>query len=490
MFTLKIDPVVLQKLRMAYPTPPNCADKALEKYRVLLEGLIYKAMQRGRDAYDLKMNTYSIPVSVLSHKGPQLGSGQKRLHAWLKENQLSLIRNVETGTNLKGRVSRAKLTDLVTIESSANDLAKKLDTATTDSDIDTLLCGDTVENAAVFGRLYPDYFSLLTAKHRSDAFDFAPVDIKSLQAYIVWLNTQAQKYAPTKILAATEQALTILKVAKYTGGFLPQRKKKSDFGRTYYSGISVQNVDKTLRRAMLGNCWEYDIRAAVISWKLGFADEVAKMLYPGRAYKSVFWASDLYVTGRKEFMRDVRAETFGKDSGLDVDFQNSLIKKAVTAIGFGARVNGNGWREQNGEWVNPSIVSILTNKQERENFLACPIIQQFVAEQELLDKYLADGMAADLPKIYYGPLITANVKPSRSKAVAYFYQHQETVAMDIARAVLAKHGIQPIANIHDAFIVKHKLSLYVRDDIVFEMRQQMQNDYFFINGNKLEGFVL
>ncbi len=490
MFTLKINPLVLHKLRVAYPSPPNCAEKALEKYRVLLEGLIFKAMQRGRDAYDMKMNTYSIPLSVLSHEGPQLGSGQRRLHAWLRDNDLQLVRILEEGSNFTGLVSKVKLTELVTIDSNATGLAASLSAATTDADIDGLLCGDMADNAALFGKLYPDYFKFLTLQQRDAVFDVAPIDIKSLQAYIVWLNTRAKKFSPETIRSATEQAMTILSVAKYTDGYFPMRKKLSEFGRTYYAGLSVQNVDKTLRRAMLGDCWEYDIRSAVIAWKLGFAKELAQQRDPNKSYQRQFWASDLYVTGRKEFMRDVRAEAFGKDSEYTIEFQDSLIKQAVTAIGFGARAQSNGWRASNGEWANPSLVKILTNQRERDRFLACPIITQFIEEQQALDIYLESGMKNDLPEIYHGPLVTANVKPSRSKAVAFLYQHQETMAMDVARTVLAKHVIKPIANIHDAFIVKRKLSVDVHQEIIYEMQTQMQNPYFSIKSDRLEGFVL
>ena len=58
MITLEINPQVLKKLRMAFPKPANCADKALEKYRVLLEGLLIKAVQRGRSTYELRFDLY------------------------------------------------------------------------------------------------------------------------------------------------------------------------------------------------------------------------------------------------------------------------------------------------------------------------------------------------------------------------------------------------------------------------------------------------
>ena len=142
----------------------------------------------------------------------------------------------------------------------------------------------------------------------------------------------------------------------------------------------------------------------------------------------------------------------------------------------------------NGEWVNPSLVSLIQNPDERERFLSCPIVKQFIQEQAQLDKYLADGMKDGMPDIYFSPLVTPNVNPSKSRAVAYLYQHCETQAMDVARAVLAKYSIRPIANIHDAFIVRYKLSVDVQHEIIGEMQIQMQNPYFLIKGSRLEGF--
>ena len=488
MITLEINPQVLKKLRMAFPKPANCADKALEKYRVLLEGLLIKAVQRGRSTYELRFDLYSIPVSELTHKGPQLNAGKQRLHGWLKKNNLELVQAVEVGTNLSGLVSIVKLTELVVIKDNVNTIKQKLLVANTPTEIRAVLTGSTQENMKIFGSLFPDYFSYLSNQQRAKIFDTAPIDIESLQAYIVWLNTKATKFNAASVETQTRQTMQILAVAMYTNGFFPQRRKPSEFGRMYYAGVSVQNVDKTLRRAMLGNCWEYDVRAAVITWKLTFAEDLAKKLDPTKSYQQQFWASILYVTGRKEFMRDVRAETFGRDSGLAVDFQDSLIKQAVTAIGFGARANNNGWREANGEWVNPSLVTIIKNPDERERFLSCPIVQQFIREQAQLDKYLADGMKEERPDIYFSPLVTPNVNPSKSRAVAYLYQHSETLAMNVARRVLAKYGISPIANIHDAFIVRYKLSVDVQHEIIGEMQIQMQNPYFLIKGSRLQGF--
>ena len=68
------------------------------------------------------------------------------------------------------------------------------------------------------------------------------------------------------------------------------------------------------------------------------------------------------------------------------------------------------------------------------------------------------------------------------------YQRSETIVMDIARSVLAKHEITPMAGIHDAFVVRHRLALSVRDEVIYEMRSQTRNSYWAIKGTRLQGF--
>jgi hypothetical protein len=303
------------------------------------------------------------------------------------------------------------------------------------------------------------------------------------------LNTKSTMISPGQVRTYTEQALLILAVAKHTGGFYPQRRKPSPFGRTYYSGVSVQNVNKELRRAMLGNCWEYDIRSSVVTWKMTFAQELTNELYPLKECRKLFWASWLYLEDRADFMRDVRKDVFGKASALSIEFQEKLIKEAITAISFGARANVNGWREKNGSWSNTALGDIFKNPQQRSAFLASDLIQSFIKEQSLLDTYLADGMRVEMPDVYFGPLITRNIKPSKSKAVAYLYQNSETQIMNVAYAVLEKNGIKPIARIHDAFIVRHKISIDLRSEIIEKMKEISSNTHWKLKPSELKKFV-
>ena len=488
MLTINIDPVVLATLQQSYPTPRTAAAKALNKYKALLEDLLFRAILRGQTNYERLLNCYSIPVSVLVQKGPHIGYEKVRLHKWLSDNKLDLIETVEKGSNLTGRVSMIKLTELVSIHQATTQLQHALATVNTAQQLSSALCADTQRNSDVFSALYPDYFSYLGPAQRQQVFDIAPVDITSLEAYIAWLHKGATMIAPGRVRTYTEQAQVILSVARHTGGWFPQRKILSAFGRTYYSGLSVQNVNKQLRRAMLGNCCEYDIKSSIVTWKMTFAQELSDKLYPTKEWKKIFRSSLLYLEDRADFMRAIRREMFATSTTLSVDFQEKLIKEAVTAISFGARAKGVGWCSQGGSWTNPALVEIIKNGVQRAAFLNSHEIQQFMREQGMFDNYLADGMKQELPMLYYGPLITRNVMPSKGKAVAYLYQHAEAQIMKTAIDVLAQHGIKPIALIHDAFITRNKLSMYQRDAIRHGMRSSTQNNFWSIKQTKLEGY--
>jgi hypothetical protein len=219
-----------------------------------------------------------------------------------------------------------------------------------------------------------------------------------------------------------------------------------------------------------------------------FAQELSDKLYPTKEWKKVFRASLLYLEDRADFMRAIRREMFVTPTTLSVDFQEKLIKEAVTAISFGARAKGVGWCSQDGSWTNPALVDIIRNGIQRAAFLNSHEIQQFMREQVMFDNYLADGMKQELPMLYYGPLITRNVMPSKSKAVAFLYQHAEAQLMKIAMDVLAQQEIKPIAMIHDAFIVRNKLSGSRRDEIHQALRTSTQNKFWFIKPTKLERY--
>ena len=95
MINLITDSLVLTKLQQAFPTPANSASRALAKYVNALEGLLIKAVQCGISPALRKLGLYPIPLHHLANKGGRIGTQKLRVHKWLKDNQLELVKTVE-----------------------------------------------------------------------------------------------------------------------------------------------------------------------------------------------------------------------------------------------------------------------------------------------------------------------------------------------------------------------------------------------------------
>jgi hypothetical protein len=69
MIKIEPQPQVLAALKSAFPTPPNSAARALDKYCRALEGLIFASLGRGRSPAELKLDLYSISLERLANAG-------------------------------------------------------------------------------------------------------------------------------------------------------------------------------------------------------------------------------------------------------------------------------------------------------------------------------------------------------------------------------------------------------------------------------------
>lgn len=514
MIKVTLDPKVLAALTLAFPKPENSAANAIEKYRVLLEELLSNAVQLGRSTYEIKLKLYSIPVEALSAKGPHIGSLKNgtrvRLHRWLEQNNLSLIKNVERGTSQNKIWSKVSLTKLMTIEDVISNSLNAIKTSTNTKKIDSLLTGDDQTNSELFDFLYPDYYKLTPAK-RAEIYEPVPINIKSLLNYIVWLNTKSRKYKKEQKQEILRQATTILCIAKHTKKQLDalakkqqpnlssaslrrnkpvesiffQRQKPSVFGRTYYKGTSVQNVNKELRSAMLGDCWEYDIRGSVVCWKLGIAIDICA---EQAAYRKKFFASIWYLEDKNGFVADIIRSTFDSKSNVKPEQQKEYVKKAITALSFGARAQAKGWRARGGEWVNPALAEIIMDVNERNRFVNCYTVKHFIQEQIEIDAFIYKMVAAENPALLLKPYLRTEKSPSKSKIVAYFYQRSETLIMKNVEKVLLKNGRKIIARIHDAFVVKNKLSVDLQDEIEYAMQLSDGNPFWKLKATELKAY--
>jgi len=487
MLKIEVNPIVLFKLEKSFPKPGSAA-KALEKYRLVFEIELNKSVMHGRSNYETMFDLYSLNLRQLSQKGPQIGPNKRRLHAWLAENGLSFYDVASLGNNLTGLLSQVKLNSMITVTHGSVSIGNQIRDARTEEEIDRFLIGDEDRHREVFANLYPDYYIFQSDEQRSVVFDFVPIEVDSLKAYIVWLNRTASKLKANTIAERTKAAIEILSVALYTNGYFLQRKKPSKFGRMYYVGLSAQSVSKDLRSAMLGNCWELDLRSSVIAFKLGFAEMCAQIKHPGIEARYLFSASRWYVTDRKSFVANLIGSVFGKECDLSYDMQCEFVKEALTAISFGARANVVGWKLKDGSWKNPALKDILKNQEWHKNFINTIEIKDFIFEQQMLDEFFYEQVALTEPSILKKPFLFSGNRCSRSKLVAYIYQSQETEMMNFVREELNRMCNPVLASIHDAVVVKHKLINGRLADINFLLREKFGNELLLLRQKKIEGY--
>ena len=489
MIKLTVHDSVEVALQKAFPKPVAAAKRALAKYISVVESMLFDALQRGQTPEQRKLGLYEISLEQLANKGGQIGPKKIRVHKWLSDNDWDIVQTVVKGSKFSGQNSQVKLTSLVTVQNNLQVSAASLSAATTDEEIDAYLSGDDVSNIALFDHLYPEYNLEWREDKLRQLFDWVPVDVGSVKAYVYWLETESKLIKGPKKDLALRQALTILGVASVTKGYYLQRKKPSPFGRTYYEGTSVQNVNKELRRAMLGNCWEYDIRSSVVAWKMGYARGYLASSGLDQDLKKLFPATILYLEDKADFMATVLHYVFLESSPVQKNLRPKLLKKAFTAISFGARQTAKGWLDAAGNWTNPALVEILQNADDRMRFLSDDIVKSFIKEQNILDNYLYDLLKKFHPELLLEKYLqTDSGRPSKAKVMAYLYQHGETHVMDIVRQVALANGHVPIANVHDAIFFKRRLGVEVKSEIEWQMRQQTGNPYWHLTPKQLERY--
>ena len=490
MIKLTVHPKVLVAMQQAFPKPAMSAERALKKYVRVIEDMLTKSLQFARSPIQLKQGWYAISLQTLANAGGQIGPNKIRVHKWLRENNLALVETLEQGSAIAGRVSEIKLSSLAAAVNTLAIQGSVIATKTTDQALDDYLTGDDADNHQLFNHLYPDYRVLSGTHHFDEIFDPLPVDLPSLKAYMLWLSDNASKINAADKAMALRQAKTILGVASVFKGIYLQRRKMSAFGRIYYEGTSIQNVNKELRRAILGNCWEYDIRSSVVAWKMGYA-KVYLSLQPGaQDLRRAFSAVLSFLEDKDGFMATVRYEVFKKDSRVPKDLQTDLLKQAFTAISFGAKHNSRGWPNEQGGWTNSAIADIIKNSEERERFLSDATVVKFTAEQNALDSFIFSLVKLRRKDLLRKPILqTPSGQPSKSKILAYLYQHDETEIMDVVRATAAEHDRVPIGNVHDAIFFKRRLGIDLKHEMEMRMQEHSANPYWRLKAKEIKRYT-
>lgn len=464
MIRIDINPKVLQAFKAAFPYRRN-AEKRMKTYVEKLEQLLLQSVLRGRSTYDVKKNLFNLSLTVLRDYGGRISdSGGRKIyiHEWLKQQQLSLVKTVTPGNPFRGELSKVSLTDKVTVTIDPSQYSPQ----------------------SVFDSCHPDFLSQTAADIAKD-YHILTVDLLSLDHYIQTLSTTPGSGSVEQRLL---QAYTVFKGASSYQGRWPQKKKESLFGRTYYEGTSIQNVNKDLRRAILGGAFEYDIRSSVVSWKLGYARAYIQAQGLNGDVKDIFPYSFIYSTDKKPLIEVIRLQVY-QDTTIHADLQTGTIKQAMTALNFGARLSEYSYIDSQGRVKQPSLKSILTDSDELKRFNHCPYVEAFKAEQALLSRFIIAQALASNPALRQEKILkTQNGSLSPNKVIAYLYQHCETEVMNQVKQVAEQYELPILAHIHDAIFFKEALAPKIITAMENAMRTHTHNPYWAFSETALKGY--
>lgn len=294
--------------------------------------------------------------------------------------------------------------------------------------------------------------------------DITPVDIGSLKAFI--MANENYHIQNDTIRKYREQAQQVLLIAELTGGFFPQIIKESDYGRRYYTGQSLQSMNSIVRSAALGNHFQYDLNAAVYAIKFFLCSHMSdkKFTYTGE-----------YIEGGAKFKDSIRrriADTVFLPDFSPADWQVEVIKKVITAIGFGATMNTKGYFDDNGTWQSTSIADLLSYKSKTtdrmvlakdkyERLLQDPWLKEFMREQkemtDIITKWYIDNEQVN--KQDHNFLVDGRNSFNKNRLMAYIFQTFERGIMDKTEDFITSEGNQVLLRVHDAIYTKKRVDL-------------------------------
>jgi hypothetical protein len=479
---LEVNPLVVNQLMKSFPKySKEKAELRLNKYVRTLERLMRRARVKNRFS---RNKTYTLEAKVLWDKCGQLGTKKISVHKWLTDNRVQLVHKTNVNYRPSNELSVYKKTKYLTIkDESVIDLLRKMSSterlnylnSPTQHDIDEITD-------------YLKDFNSLSASEQNDLYEIVKVDEVSLKNYLLKLANGEVQIETSKQESDADCSEYILRIAQLNNGLLPQLKFKSDFGRTYYKNLSVQNVSKRVREAFLGDSWEYDCKSCSASWKMAFAREH----YDSKSRHKVsfddsYIAMTLYLEYKSEFFRVVIENIFSQMPYTD-EYKTSAVKEAMTAIGFGAKLTMGEWKESDGKTYSSSLRDVFNeNETLLSRFVNCFIVRQFNKEQQVFNKYIVKKFSNDSEWIKDLELsrINRKVKPyKQSQKISWLYQHAETIMMNIVRDVLKTLGKTVLANVHDAIVVRERLTDSERLMIENLVRDRTKVRYFALGETK------
>jgi hypothetical protein len=398
--------------------------------------------------------SYSFSLQRARDQCQQITINKRRQSAWAVFHQIHpIIQVLEEGSNMTGKVSKVLISDRY---------------------LDLLI--KTADGPELISSWYSD-------ADTDSEVEYIPIDHNSLNHYIMAteqdIATATNDKYKDKLTRSLRQARQIQVVADYlmTTGITqeyawPHIGKPSSYGRTYYTGLSLHNCNREVRRAAIGTHFQYDIEAAVYAIKLMLVDNIYTEL--GETTYGEFVNTKEYLDYKSPIRRRLAKHITKYSEPLRV------VKTAMTAVGFGARLQNSSWTDDDIRQYG-SLTTIIKDPEDRQRFITDPWVVQFVREQQKMTDIIAaywirdEEMSAIMRTV--PNMLTPTGKFRKNQVVCYMFQQME---QQIMNAVFAD---QPyLVRIHDACISKTPLNMLLINQRLQQISPYLSIDRTYSNG--------
>lgn len=318
--------------------------------------------------------------------------------------------------------------------------------------------------------------------HDTGNVKLVPVDLVSMRHYLKTTEEDLEKNTGEqyrkKLRRNKLQMGQFLVIAEYDQECpaLPHVGIESDYGREYYVGLNLQNCSREVRVACIGDHYQVDLNAAVYAIKLMLAEAIYQRA--GLSFDGEFTCTKGYLDFRGAKRRQLAEHIEHYPDG------ERLVKEAIIAVGFGARLQNSSWVDDQGRQYS-ALTNIIKNPEDRHRFITDPWVVEFVKEQtELTDLivgyYLEDAaMMQEVAPIE--SMFTPSGKIRRQQLMCYIFQKYERQIMRDMAAVA-----EPILLIHDAAIYQHKPKMLEINTMLGRWSKYLTADCDFIGGYRRE----
>ena len=300
--------------------------------------------------------------------------------------------------------------------------------------------------------------------------DWAPVDLKSLDAYIrANQSTKNRQDWHDRYLGEAE---IIQLIAKHYAGYLPQIVNESEFGRRYYSGINLQNTSRVVRGAALGDCFQWDISNSVWSWKY----HVVEQIYREAGEPMPYTLCLDYLERKSAYRKKIAHDVFP-----DMHSGEAIVKQALTAVSFGATGKTTRYPSPLGVMRTTAMADIIRSPEKLELFMNHLMVKPLIQEQKEMNRAIMIYLnyreeISELKKV--PALVDARGALKPNGVIAYQYQHWERHVMDQVCELMERHDEtgKPTNNVllrvHDAVYTRKRPNAQKLQEIKLLLQDQ------------------